>query len=328
MCVTNNVCIILLIKNVFNDEVIFLLLLFLFPRTKNKTYEFFMPKCCLLLAIFIMVEIIWCCFFLLLWFYRRKFVAAKIWVRESWLYAFTLTSLLLFRNPRWLLSRCVNFCLCPKRFWDCPISRTDLFQNNVFEILNDFCQKFEFRLWWIFSYTKPWFFTSERVKMKNSFFAISHLYAKKKFFIIYFLHQTVYDLSSQKEFSLFSFAFLMQYALFTSLLFCIYTQSPFSRPSHNVLRFTNFKFVVVQKENTKNPRKLFFSFVNTKISNPPRSSPHECSKIFFARLKENAKKNGEAEKCFHFRLQAEEKNVFILCSSSCATRIIDWMSTV
>lgn len=60
-------------------------------------------------------------------------------------------------------------------------SRIDLFQNNVFEILNDFCQKFESRLRWIFSYTKPWvsaFSHPKGAEMKNSFFAISHLDAK------------------------------------------------------------------------------------------------------------------------------------------------------
>lgn len=126
------------------------------------------------------------------------------------------------------------------------------------------------------------------------------------FLIIYFLHQTVYNLSSQKEFSLFFFyvfffVFPVQIARFSLHFSLIYTIAFLPGLSHNVLQF---KFV--RNENKKKILKSFFLLSTQKKLNPP--------KVFFARLQENW-----VWKVFSLSFEGERKSVSILC----ATRTID-----
>lgn len=103
----------------------------------------------------------------------------------------------------------------------------------------------------------------KRVKMKNSFFAISHLYAKKVICLsfIFYTKQFVFKVL-EKSFHCFSFAccfFSRAIALCHlqfSLHFCIYTNVAFFR--FNVQLCQLFKFVVSAE--LKNPQ----SFINTR----------------------------------------------------------------
>lgn len=172
MCVTNSVCKISLIKNVFKVilsissetrlDFLFNLFLFFYAKTLLVANDFYYgSKLC---DVVILSKRICCC----------QNVKNEGWLPS--LPPFDETSLLIFFASRCFLSffssielrqNFVDFQKC----WDFLvflISRIDLFQNNVFEILNDFCQKFEFRLWWNFSYTKL-FYIRKRSKWKICF---------------------------------------------------------------------------------------------------------------------------------------------------------------
>lgn len=126
------------------------------------------------------------------------------------------------------------------------------------------------------------------------------------FLIIYFLHQTVYNLSSQKEFSL--FFFYVFFLFFRCKLhvfhftFLLYTQSPFS-PAFLTMFCSSSSYEMKTK---KKILKSFFLLSTQKKLNPP--------KVFFARLQENW-----VWKVFSLSFEGERKSVSILC----ATRTID-----
>lgn len=244
MCVTNNVC------------------KFRLSKVSSKKYFFsknyFMPKFCLLLAILSVENYV-----MLFRSYRAKFVAAL--TNNRFLLRWDFSSVPSNRcKTRWFLSRCFEILLISKSF-ESRISKIDLFQNNVFEILSDFCQKFKSRLWWIFFiYETDFVFTSERGQ--NEKFVLRNFSFKcLKFFIIYFLHQTVfYVQSSRKEFSLSFCSFaasctrccccwctfiFVTLQSFTSLYIFLYIHK--RSPSIQCPSSPNFKFVVIRKAETK-----------------------------------------------------------------------------
>lgn len=216
------------------------------------------------------------------------------------------------------------------------ISRTDWFQNNVFEILNDFCQKFEFRLRLSFSYKKLMVsFTSERSRNEEiRFTAIS-----PKMFNFNHLFFTPNSLCSKFPKWVFIVSRIivllrkvqhLQWVLLHSSLAFIYTIA-FNVQKEVIFLVSRlplgqmFKFVdkMTEAPNEKSSKVLFFC-KHKKIQFHSEKFPARCAGKFPSLAPKKMRSKRKQEKCFHFRLQAEQ---IVILSFAVVPQIIDWMFT-